>query len=559
MVMNKKLIGSIVGIFCGLMSAQTTVTNYNHKFWIKLNNKANTPYSVSTPTAFLTQKSINRRNAQGIVIDQTDLPVDPAYVSQIDAVANVQVLYASKWMNAVAIMVTDTHITAIQTATAAVNSLSFVVNTKPTNKLRIVFNDELNDAVANMNAAKSNGIIEYYGGAYNQGKQLNAVCMHGYGYRGQGMTIAILDAGFNSANTLHAFDSLFARGGVLGTRDFVDGGTSVYEDAEHGMSCLSTMAACVPSVMVGTAPEANYWLLRTEDANSAPPLSESPSEEYNWIRGAEFADSVGVDILTTSLGYTTFDQNVYNHNYAGLNGKTYPMSIAATMAVRKGMFVLNAAGNEGGNSWNFVGVPADADSICTVGAVNSSGAYAPFSSQGPTSDGRHKPDLVSTGSGAFVAVTGNSYQYGNGTSFATPIMAGAIACFWQRYSTFKPMQILDTLKKYASNAASPNNLIGWGIPNMCASPVGVKEISQNNINVFKVYPNPVATKFTIAITNKYHEILNAEIYNTIGGLVKTVSIMSDDTIVDLNSFANGIYFVKVNTKAGSSIRKIVKE
>jgi serine protease AprX len=554
MVMNKKLIGFILTLSAASLLGQ----GYNHKFWIRLSDKNGTPYSVSTPTAFLTQKSVNRRTAQGIAIDQTDLPVTPSYVAQIDAITDVQVLYPSKWMNAVAVVITNTASAAITTATNAINSLSFVVNTTPTNKFRIVMEKEF-VGEPNTYVGKSNGIIEYYGGGYGQAQQLNAVCMHGYGYRGQGMTIAILDAGFFNANNLPAFDSLFARGGVLGTRDFVDGGTSVYEDASHGMSCLSCMAACVPSVMVGTAPQANFWLLRTEDANSAAPLSETPSEEYNWIRGAEFADSVGVDMLTTSLGYTEFDNTTFNHNYAGLNGKTYPMSIAATMAVRKGMFVLNAAGNEGGNSWNFVGVPADADSICTVGAVTGSGSYASFSSQGPTSDGRTKPDLVARGQGAFVAIPGGGYDAnGNGTSFATPILAGAIACFWQRYNTFKPMQILDTLKKHASNTASPNNTIGWGIPNMCASPVGIKEVTQS-VNVFKVFPNPVANKFTIIITKKDYEVVNAEIYNTIGGLVKTIAITSDQTNVDMSSYPSGIYFVKVNTRQGSSTQKIVKE
>lgn len=549
MVMNKRIIiGVLIALFVNLGNAQTP-----KKFWVKLNNKNGTPYSVSTPTAFLTQKSIDRRTNQGIAINQSDLPVDPAYIAAIDNITDVQVLYASKWMNAIVVAITNTNTSAIQTATNAIASQSFVVSTSPTNKLKVVLGkvDELQQS--NLLLEKANNIVKYYGVGFWQAEQLNAVCLHGYGYRGQGMTIAVLDAGFNKVDQLHAFDSLFARNGIKGTRDFVTGGNSVYEDNSHGMMVLSCMAACVPSVMVGTAPEADYWLLRTEDA-----ATETPSEEYNWIRGAEFADSVGADILTTSLGYTNFDNSAFDHVYSSLNGKTYPMSIAATMAVRKGMFVLNSAGNDGQSAWQFIGVPADADSICTVGAIDSVGAYASFSSKGPTADGRRKPDLVAKGQGAWVANTGDGFNPGNGTSFSCPILAGAVACFWQRHNTFTVRQVLDTLRKTASNVAAPNNFIGWGRPNMCALPVGLKELSSDPAT-FKISPNPTKDKFTIKVIEKKYDILNAEIYNMMGCLIKMLSITTNETAVDMSSFANGVYFVKITTRGGSSTLKLVKE
>jgi len=549
MVMNKKITVTILMIvMANLLSAQGGT-----KFWIKLADKNGTPYSVSTPTAFLTQKSIDRRVAQGILVDQTDLPVTPAYVTQIDNIANVKVLYASKWLNSVAVSISSTNGTVISTATNAINSLSFVVNTNPSNKFRVVYDKEVSE---NVNThAKAQGIIEYYGNGYDQAQQINAVCLHGYGFRGKGMTIAVMDAGFDNANNLPAFDSLFARGGVLGTRDFVEGGNSVYEDNSHGMKVLSCMAACQPSAMVGTAPDADYWLLRTEDV-----ATETPSEEYNWIRAAEFSDSVGVDILTTSLGYTTYDValSALNHTYSGLNGKTYPMSIAATMAVRKGMFVLNAAGNDGAGSWQFIGVPADADSICTVGAVNISGNYENWSSKGPTSDGRIKPDLVARGLATWVALPTGGYEQGNGTSYATPVLAGAIACFWQRHTTFNTMKVLDTLRKTASNNLTPNNTMGWGIPNMCSLPVGVKEVN-SMANVFRVFPNPTTNKITVMVTDKSYEVQTIELRNVLGAVLKTITITSAETLVDLSLYSNGVYFIKVNTKAGSYTQKIVKE
>lgn len=539
MVSNKKLIVAIALIIGSFnMQSQT-------KYWIKLKNKTGTPYSVSTPSAFVTPKAIARRAAHSVPFDQTDLPVTPSYVSQIAAVPNVTVLFASKWLNAVAVSISNT------TAISAINSFSFVQNTSPTNKLKVII--ERVEETPNYTSAErgnNNAAANYYGGAYWQAKQLNVDCMHGYGYRGQGMTIAVLDAGFNNANVTAAFDSLRARGGILGTRDFVTGGTSVYEDDTHGAMVLSCMAALVPNVMVGTAPRANYWLLRTEDA-----ATESPSEEYNWVRGAEFADSVGADILTTSLGYTTFDKTVYDHTYSGLDGRTYPMSIAANMAARKGMFVLNSAGNEGGSAWNYIGVPADADSICTVGAIDSLSIVTGFSSKGPTSDGRIKPDLVARGGNSFLAYTSGGYGPGNGTSFSCPILAGAVACFWQRFSTFNNIKVLDTLRKTASNKLTPNNSKGWGVPDICALPVGLKEVSKQ-ISLFEVYPNPFNSKFTIELSTS--ELVSIEIYNVVGDVVKKQTISENKSVIDLSAYSAGVYFVKVSTKSGSDIKRIVK-
>ncbi|MBL7917279.1 MAG: serine protease, partial [Bacteroidia bacterium] len=255
--MSKKIVALLA--FVVLISSVKSQTPT--KYWVKLANKNGTPYSISTPTAFLTPKSVQRRTAQGIAIDNTDLPVTPSYISQIEAITDVKVLYASKWLNAVVVQIANSSTAAIP----AINSLSFVVNSQPVNKFKLVIEKEVDYLTANeteKNTATAAGPA-YYGGAYWQAKQLNVDCMHGYGYRGQGMTIAVLDAGFRNVDVIQAFDSLENRGGILGTRDFVAGGNSVYEDDSHGMSVLSCMAALVPNVMVGTAPRADYWLLRT--------------------------------------------------------------------------------------------------------------------------------------------------------------------------------------------------------------------------------------------------------------------------------------------------------
>lgn len=550
MVMNKQIVKFV--LLCLALPLLQEAQGFQ-KYWIQLKNKNGTPYSVSTPTAFLTQKSVQRRVNQNISIHESDLPVTPSYISQIEALPDVKVLYASKWLNAIAVEITSTVSAAVTTATNAINSFTFVQTSNKTNKLKIVF-EKIEDGVSAMDANKLQAAAaNYYGGAYWQNKQIRVDCIHYHGYRGQGMTIAVMDAGFRNVNTLAAFDSLRARSGILGTRDFVTGDNNVYEDHSHGTNVLSCMAALVPSVMVGSAPRADYWLLRTEDV-----ATETPSEEYNWIRAAEFADSVGADILTTSLGYTTFDNASYNHNYAGLNGKTYPMSIAATMASRKGMFVLNSAGNDGSSSWQYIGVPADADSICSVGAIDSLGNVTSFSSKGPTPDGRIKPDLVARGGNAYVATQSGNYLYGNGTSFSCPVLAGAVACFWQKFSNFSSMKVLDTLRKTASHNNAPNNSIGWGIPDVCALPVGLTKYDLKE-DLFSVFPNPVKQEVTVQMKQAITEKSSLVLTDVSGKVIFTQGVNKKSITLSMEEFPPGIYFLKVTTPSGNAIEKLIKE
>lgn len=432
------------------------------KYWVKLKDKTGTPFTVSNPSAFLSAKSLARRAVHNISVDQTDLPVNPVYVQQINMLQHVDIVYTSKWLNGV--MITIDSNSVAQPALAAIKNFSFVLDTFKVKYYRLLVPPKPDPSFFQAKASGEQEILGNYnyGGSNGQVKQLGVECLHNNGYRGQDMTIAVMDVGFTFVDTNPVFDSLRNEGRIKGTRDFVAGGVNAYQGGTHGTMVLSCMAANKPGTALGTAPKANYWLLRTEDNSS-----ETLTEEYNWIRGAEFADSVGVDMITTSLGYTTFDNPVQNHNYATLNGKTAPMSIAATMAARKGIFVLNAAGNEGQSSWRYISVPGDADSICTVGAVDTLGVLAGFSSVGPTADGRLKPDLVACGLGSWVCEQSVCFP-GNGTSFATPVLAGAVACFWQANKNLSNHKILDTLRKTATQANSPNNFKGWGVPYMCA-------------------------------------------------------------------------------------------
>lgn len=549
--MNKKLLLAFSIITSFIFSDAA----FAQKYWVKFKNKNGTPYTTGNPGAYLSTKAIARRTAQSIAIDITDLPVTPSYVSQIDAVSGVTILYRSKWLNGVAISVTNTSVLS------TINSFTFVQSSAPVNRYRVNIPPVDNTPVnPNNQTQKTIQTSAYnYGSSLNQAQMIGADCMHSLGFRGQGMTIAVLDAGFLNAHIDNVFDSLFAQGRLKGCRDFVMGDTLVFEDHAHGAMVLSSMAGIESGTIIGTAPKANYWLLRTEDA-----LTETPSEEYNWIRGIEFADSVGADIATTSLGYTTFDNPTYSHTYAQLNGKTSLMSIAATMAARKGMIVLNAAGNEGCGSpsscWYYISVPADADSIITVGSVDPLKIKSGFSSFGPTSDGRIKPDLSAQGGPAWVCNTG--CFFGNGTSFATPVLAGAVACFWQSKPLLKNMQVIQGLKQYASNSLAPDNSIGWGVPNMCNTYYTTINVNEYNLELHQsIVPNPFFNSLTIHLKHEVNNVV-ITVYDIYGKTVMTKNVPHSTSEIKLDGFSElsaGLYFINTKADGVNATSKIVKQ
>jgi serine protease AprX len=547
MVMNKFLKKVCVIVFC--FSASINL-NSQTKYWVKFKDKNGTPFNTANPSAYLTAKSILRRTTYNIPVHFTDLPCTPSYITQVKNVSGVTLLYVSKWLNGAVIS------TSSPAALTTLNSFSFVQSSNAVNRYKLNVPLLEDPAINNANKTAQTTAVNIAGGSYWQNKQLNVDCIHSQGYRGQNMTIGVFDSGFLNVNNNPVFDSLRNRGGILGTRDFVTGGTSVYEDDSHGAMVLSCMAAIKPNVILGTAPMANYWLFRTEDV-----ATETISEEYNWIRAAEFADSVGVDVLTTSLGYTTFDNPSQNHSMGDLNGKIAPMSIASNLAARKGMLVLNSAGNGNGSGslWPKIGIPADADSIATVGAIDSLSNVTSFSSIGPTADGRIKPDLVARGGNSWVSFPSGNVGQVNGTSFSCPILAGAMACFWQAHKTWSSNTILDTLRKTASNASNPDNSRGWGTPNMCSLPVGISENSFQDLKL-KVMPNPFSNQFTIEVLENTNEI-NIEFYNIVGERIslRTINNLSGKYTCNFNEIASGIYFVKVISPKGSAIKKVVKE
>ena len=425
-------------------------------YWVQFTDKDATPYSIGEPAQFLSARAITRRQVQGISLDETDLPVAPAYVSAVLATGDVQLINRSKWFNAITIRSTD------QVALDAIGLLPFVSTVRVTRRLVAQPPQPIDKFTLEAPPAITarGGQPEDYGLSWPQILIHNGHLLHAFEAKGQGMLIGVLDSGFEDADSLAAFDDLRAREGVLLTRDMVNHDGDVYDDHWHGRSVLSCMTGILPGYLQGTAPLADYALVRTEEV-----AFEMVVEEDNWVAGAELLDSLGCDVLNTSLGYTTFDDSLLDHTYEQLDGLTTRISIAAGMAAQKGMIPVQSAGNNGWSAWHYISAPADAIDILTVGAVNDQGQYAGFSSYGPSADGRVKPDVMAVGWGAVgLRPEGDSTAYINGTSFSSPIMAGLVTCLWQLHPDRTAHDVMDAVRRSAHLWLSPNDSMGYGIP-----------------------------------------------------------------------------------------------
>ncbi len=426
----------------------------NTRYLIRFRDKATVPFSIANPAQYLSARAIAKRQLYNIAIDSLDLPITPRYIDSVRNAGLVTIINSSKWLNQIAIRTSDA------AALAKINALPFVIAATPIaakNAEGFVTQQKFATDVSEMERAAYN-----YGRSNGQVKIHNADFLHDLGFRGQGMQMAVLDGGFFRYNALAVFDSARLNGQFLGTYDFVANDASVAEDDAHGMTCLSTIAANLPGQFVGTAPKLSFYLYRTEDV-----ASEYPIEEQNWVAGIERADSLGVEMSTTSLGYTTFDNPIFNHSYADMNGNTTIAARAADIAARKGMLVVVAAGNEGNSAWRFISTPADGDSVMAVGAVDTLKNVASFSSYGPSSDGQIKPNVAAVGLRAVVANTSTGTPtFSNGTSFACPNMAGVSACLWQAFPELNNIAILNALQSSATKFTNPDDRVGYGIPDV---------------------------------------------------------------------------------------------
>lgn len=522
------------------------------RYAVSFTDKNNSPYSINNPQQFLSQKAIERRAKHGIAIILQDIPVNQLYINGVIAQGAVH-YNTSKWMNLIVVKANDTNIVSNILALPYVLRVDLIKSNDTLSK-----NAQLNDKL------KFETVSELdYGFAEDQIKIMEGEFLHNLGYKGEGMTIAVLDAGFTNTNTISAFNNLWNENRVKGYWDFVNNNDSVFDKHSHGTSVLSTMAGVKSGEIIGTAPSANYWLLRTEDG-----ATETISEEYNWLAAAEFADSVGADIINSSLGYTVFDDPIDNHTYADMDGNTTIITKAADLAFSKGMLVVNSAGNSGNSSWYYIGAPADGNEVLSVGAVEHDGSYATFSSHGPTIDGRVKPNVSTIGRFSAVVNSNGLVVFSNGTSFSSPEMAGISAALWQAFPSKTNAQIKDAIEKSAHQYYFPDDELGYGIPNfriayMLLSGLKVDDNSQNQL--LNVYPQPFNNNFNLLFYSAQKQTVNIRIVDVAGKLVYNsewkVGAKLIETINLQGIFsATGIYtLVLVDENEKKITHKIVKQ
>jgi len=533
-----------------VISFCTFQTNAQDFYWVAFSDKNNTEYSLSAPGVYLSDRAIQRRIRQSIPIDSLDLPVNENYIFDV-VKAGAKFIHASKWLNGVTVMAeTDSF-------ASKVLELPFVkeVQLTKTNGTKSTFNKFVETT-----SFKSSPIdISYYGPSTYQTSILNGQFLHKQNYLGQGMQIAILDAGFLNANQYDALDSLWANGQILGTKDFVDPASDIFTTHYHGMSVLSCMGGNVPGSLIGTAIKASYWLLRSEDTNS-----EYLIEEDNWVVAAEFADSAGVDIINSSLGYYQFNDPNMNHTYADMDGKTTRVSRGANIATSRGILVFVSAGNEGNDSWKYIIAPSDAEKVIGVGAVNKDSIPANFTSFGPAFGGKTKPNVTALGWNTYLERSNGTLGYSSGTSFSSPVMAGMAACLWQAFPNVSAAEVKSAIEWSAHLYEKPDSLMGFGIPDMekasfflmnLSSPV--HEISKH----WSAYPNPLSeTLFLQNNGSQFDNEIDIQIFSIEGKLLRKW-IKHDARLIELNninSLPNGILLLKISSSNASETIKLSK-
>ncbi len=504
---------------------------------VYFSDKGENASMLANPYSFLSAKAIEHKARRNTTIDASDLPVSKDYVKQLEGL-DLEVKLYSRWFNYALVEGEDVEL--------KVTGLPFV---KRVEKVKQV---ESYPAESITGTATTQLM---YGESANQIEMVKGDYLHNLNNLGQGMTIAVIDGGFQGADVLPGFDSLWMNNRILGTHNFITNDANVYVDGTHGAHVLSIMGAQVDSMFLGTAIRANYWLLKSEDQST-----EKAYEMDNWLLAAEFADSVGADIITSSLGYNEFVDGIGDIAYSELDGNTTLITNAADKAAQKGLLVVNSNGNEGNSNWKYLLAPADGDSVLAVGGVNEWEGYATFASQGPTADNRIKPDVSARAQGT--AYVGTEVKRGNGTSFSCPIISGMAACLWQQYPSKTNMEIFEAIRMSASQYYSPNNEIGFGIPNF---EMASWSLSQNEFSVnprpFKVFPNPIQDEFSVQFdSNEINGEVELAIFDISGKkiLQQKVELNGGSNIHIIAPEEAGTYILSIRIGDKIHLQKIVK-
>lgn len=513
--------------------------------WVYFNDKPSETTFISAPLTMLTQRALDRRTRYSIALDYKDVPVEASYVLQVKNTNGITIKARSKWLNAL-------HVQGTEVAINSLLNLSFVAQVQYANKTlnaggksvkpkKITDRNKKLDITVNFN----------YGNAANQIQMLNGEVLHQNNFTGTGMQIAIIDAGFPNVDNFPAFQRLHDNNQILGGYDFVNRSTNFYTGNYHGMAVLSTIGGYLDNEFIGTAPDAEFYLFISEDT-----ANETPLEESLWVEAAERADSLGVDVINTSLGYTTFDNPNYDYVYADMDGQTTFISRGAEIAFSRGMIVVNSAGNSGNNAWHYIGAPADASSVLSIGAVDALGVIASFSSYGPTADGRIKPDVCAQGADVYIINSSGNIATSNGTSFSSPVLAGVIACLWQAFPDKTNAEIIQLVKESSHLYASPTAQEGYGIPNFEAI-YSLLDIDNENIVEVSLFPNPTKNKINFTFPANINE-LEVTVFSLLGRNVFSDIVLKNNPIIDISFLPKGLYMVQVAYNGTFKTLKLLK-
>ncbi len=542
--MKKNLLVLVFFIF--FVNEMSAVTGYAYR--ISFSNKTGS-LTIADSLQFLSQKSLLRRSNQQILLEYPDLPLVQQYIDSVYQIIEGKKLHnKSKWFNQVVIIVDDT------TKMQLLSQVSFVQSYK----LVAIYSNWVakpnfeQQTEQNINKfpetypllQKTTGDPAYYGTSFQQINLHNGDILHDQGFRGQNMTIAVLDAGFKSVKQGLPFDSMHLQNRLLATWNFVKDSDDVYElNNNHGTNVLGCLTGIIKDKYVGTAPNANYYLFMTEDVGS-----EQPIEEDNWISALEYADSAGVDIFNSSLGYYDFDAPFQDFTYSDLNGKNTLMAKACNKAAKTGMIPIVSQGNEGTSAFVYLTNPADADSAYSVGMVDGSGIWC-GSGYGPNSSNKTKPDGVALGCNAMVVNSNDQVATSNGSSFAAPILCGLVACFWQKFPQLKWFEILDYIRASSDRYTSPNNTHGFGIPDFSKASQLILTFNQTDetLDGLKIYPNPSNDGIFYIKNDNTESPFSYSIFD-IQGRVLSVNKNCSKSVLkirDLEQFSNGNYIIKI--------------
>ena len=518
--------------------AQGTATP-QYRYLILFKDKQYTNFSLNNPDAFLSPRAIARRQKMQIKVNEQDLPVSSTYLTQISN-QGVQILYPLKWVNG-AVIKTDP------------------VKLKKILSLPVVKGYYKNMALDSASGIQGNSLnrnisdesVTDYGASFAQLTQIGADVMHQNGYKGENVLISLLDDGFLDANTSPSLSPIFQEKRIHATLTTDPTLKTVYKGGSHGTEVLSTVAAQVPGKLFGTAYMANFALAQTEESQH-----EMLIEEVNWLRGAEWADSLGTDIISSSLGYTTFDNPKYDHAYIDMDGKTAISTKAAVWASQRGIICTISAGNEGSSSWKFISSPADADSIISVAAVDRTGIRASFSSMGPSFDNRIKPDIAAMGLGTISSKPDGTITAVSGTSFSAPLVAGIAAGLVQAHPTKSAWEIMKAIRLSGTLALSPNSNLGYGIPHFDRASKIINPVLGNEPvihNAIQIYPNPVSLGQGLHIHHQKKSAVNLDIVSPQGAVIQSLSNLPEQSEISLPPFVSGKYYFRFTSESGIEI------